>query len=372
MPPSAPPSLDRPTRVDAAIRAGVCSVAGWLLVSVGLGIGLPRWTAGMPGGGIPATIALACGASLLVLAVIAIVRATRGWGRLVIVPWFVVLLVLTYALSIALAAVFPPRPSLDAATPDGAEVVGMVAEDGVALEGWYFPSRNGAAVVLRHGAGSTRADALRHAQVLAAEGYGVLVTDARGHGGSSGQGMELGWYGELDTAAAVDVLAARPDVEPSRIAVVGLSMGGEEAIGAAGADPRIRAVVAEGATGRTAADKRWLAEEYGAAGVVQGLLDGVTYGLIDALTPLKPPPSLTESVAASSTPVLLVAAGEVADEGLVAERLRAAAPDRVQVWVVPESAHIAGLRTAPEEWRERVVGFLDGALRGGADPGAEG
>ena len=46
-------------------------------------------------------------------------------------------------------------------------------------------------------------------------------------------------------------------------------MGGEEAIGAAATDDRIRAVVAEGATGRTAADKAWLSEEYGLAGVVQ-------------------------------------------------------------------------------------------------------
>ena len=295
---------------------------------------------------------------------VSIVGETRGWGRLVLVPWLLILLVLTYSLSIALAAVHPPHPALDAVTPDGADVVEMVTDDGVTLEGWYFPSRNGAAVVLRHGAGSTRADALAHAQVLVEEGYGVLVTDARGHGGSSGRGMDLGWYGEVDTRAAVDLLAARPDVEAARIAVVGLSMGGEEAIGAAADDPRIRAVVAEGATGRTAADKQWLPEEFGAAGVAQGLLDRVTYGLIDVLTPIPPPRSLAGAVAESgSTPLLLIAGGDVADERFVAERLRAVAPDRVEVWVVPASGHISALATAPAEWRGRVVAFLDAALR---------
>src|SRR3546814_12493373 len=91
--------------------------------------------------------------------------------------------------------------------------------------------------------------------------------------------MEFGWYGEQDIRAAVDLLTARDDVDPDRIGVVGLSMGGEEAIGAAGDDARIRAVVAEGATGRTAEDKAWLAEEYGVAGVIQGFLDALTYGL---------------------------------------------------------------------------------------------
>jgi pimeloyl-ACP methyl ester carboxylesterase len=328
------------SRADAATRAIVSSICGWLLLSIGLGIGAPRW--GMPVSGILAAISLGCGAGLLVIAVVSIVRATRGWSRLVLVPWFLVLLVLTYALSITLAAVHPPHPALDAVTPEGADVVEMVTDDGVALEGWYFPSRNGAAVVLRHGAGSTRADALAHAEALAEAGYGVLVADARGHGGSSGRGMDLGWYGELDTRAAVDLLAARPDVEAARI----------------------RAVVAEGATGRTAADKQWLSEEYGAAGVVQGLLDRVTYGLIDALTPVAPPRSLAGAVAESgTTPILVIAGGDVADERFVAERLRAVAPGRVDVWVVPASGHISALTTVPAEWRGRVVAFLDAALR---------
>ena len=58
--------------------------------------------------------------------------------------------------------------------------------------------------------------------------------------------MDLGWWGEVDVPAAVTFLAAREEIDDARIGVVGLSMGGEQAIGALAVDPRIRVVVAEG------------------------------------------------------------------------------------------------------------------------------
>ncbi len=120
-------------------RAIVGSIAGWLLLSVGIGIGAPRWGQGMPVAVVLSAVALACGVALLVLAGAALIRATRGWGRLVLAPWVVVVLVLTYALSIAFAAAFPPHPGLDEATPAGAEVVEMTATDGVDARGLVLP-----------------------------------------------------------------------------------------------------------------------------------------------------------------------------------------------------------------------------------------
>jgi pimeloyl-ACP methyl ester carboxylesterase len=308
-------------------------------------------------------VALVVGVTLVALAGTLLFRAVRGWARLVVIPWGLAVLVGLYSLSIALAAVYPPRATSDEPLPADATRIEMISADGERLVGWYLPSRNGAAVVLRHGAGSTSATVMRHARVLNDAGYGVLATDARGHGGSGGQGMDLGWHGELDIQAAVDALAARRDVDADRIGVVGLSMGGEEAIGAAGADSRIRAVVAEGATGRTAADKAWLAEEYGVLGRVQGVLDAATYGLVDLLTPADPPPTLEQSIRDSSpTAMLLVAAGDRPDEDSVAVRLASLDPTRIQVWVVSGAGHVAALRTDPAAWREHVVGFLDVAL----------
>jgi hypothetical protein len=139
-------------------------------------------------------------------------------------------------------------------------------------------------------------------------------------------------------------------------------MGGEEAIGAAGVDPRIRAVVAEGATGRTAADNEDIRAEGHATTLEQGL-DRLTYGLTDLLTRASPPASLRSSVVSSDADFLLIAAGTAEREALAAASMRSADPQRVRTWTVPRAAHVEGLATEPEEWERRVVGFLDSELQ---------
>jgi fermentation-respiration switch protein FrsA (DUF1100 family) len=91
----------------------------------------------------------------------------------------------------------------------------FTTSDGVRLSGWYIPSMNGAAMVVLHGASSTRSAVLDQAAVLARHGYGVLLYDARGMGRSDGRAMNFGWYGDRDLAAAIDFVASQPDVDPT-------------------------------------------------------------------------------------------------------------------------------------------------------------
>jgi pimeloyl-ACP methyl ester carboxylesterase len=187
----------------------------------------------------------------------------------------------------------------------------------------------------------------------------VLALDPRGHGASSGRANDWGWFGEQDVPAAVTWLTEQDDVDPERIAVVGLSMGGEEAIGAAGVDPRIRAVVAEGVTGRSGADLDWLVGAYGWRGHVTQGVHRIQTAIVDLLGPASPPPTLREAAAAAAPrPILIVTAGERPDEALAAESIRSATPGSVEVWEVPGATHTAGLSTDPDGWRDRVVGFL--------------
>ena len=224
--------------------------------------------------------------------------------RLVAVPatvgLVVLLLVLVWSLGQAVAATNPPRPQLGSRTPADLGLtyrnVEFRAADGVRLSGWFIPSRNRAAVVLLHGAGSTRSNVLDHAGVLARHGYGVLLYDARGHGRSQGRAMDFGWYGDNDINGAIAFLRHQPNVDPRRLAAVGLSMGGEEAIGASAANEDIHAVVAEGATNRVAGDKAWMSDTYGIRGALTEDVEALTYGFADLLTDAKPPVTLHDAV----------------------------------------------------------------------------
>lgn len=339
------------------------------LVATGIGSGIAvrhaaagSWSILTAGGSAVAMLGLV----LTGIGVRGLWRGTRRWWRLLALPGTLAALGLLYACVIAaMATVVPPTP-LGAGGPHqlgpAAHEVRIETADGAPLAAWYLPSRTGAAVVLRHGSGSTRTATLPQAAVLARHGYGVLMIDARGHGNSGGRGMDLGWFGERDTAAAVDFLLARGDVRDGRVGLVGLSMGGEEAIGAAGADPRVRVVVAEGATARTAADKdAWLPG--GVPGAVQRGLDRLTDVAVRSMTPAPRPPTLADAVRrAGRTPFLLITAGTRPDEQRAAEVLRRLAPERVQVWTVAGAEHTAGLRAAPDEWERRVIAALDEAL----------
>jgi pimeloyl-ACP methyl ester carboxylesterase len=310
-----------------------------------------------------ALFCLAVGVGLLLWGAISAVRHRHGWARVPVIAVIAfVSMPVAFAFAMATAATYVPRVALGSETPSDRGLdyrdVAFEASDGVRLSGWYLPSTNGAAVILLHGAHSTRSNVLDHAAVLAADGYGVLLFDARGHGESGGRAMELGWYGDQDVTGAVSFVASQPDVTAA-IGVIGLSMGGEEAIGAAAADGRIHAVIAEGATNRVAGDLDWLADEYGMRGWIQGRLDWLRFSLTDVLTAASPPITLHDAVEqAAPTPFLLITAGNVKDESVAARELAASSPSTVEVWDVPDTAHTKALATHPVEWESRVTSFL--------------
>jgi dienelactone hydrolase len=276
--------------------------------------------------------------------------------------------IVIFVVAPAVAATNVPHPDLGA-TPASRgldyETLTLTTDDGVRLAGWYLPSTNRAAVVLLHGAGSTRSDVVDEAAVLARHGFGVLLLDARGHGHSGGRAMDFGWHGDSDIAAATGYLANRPDVDPQRLGVVGMSMGGEEALGATATNNLIRAVVAEGATARSAADEAWLSDEYGLRGLLQEQLEHAQDWVTDSLTSASVPTSNRAAVEASGDiRYLLITAGDVPDEGHAAAHVAAGAPDRVQTWTVRGAGHTEGLETQPDEWEGRVIAFLTDALGG--------
>jgi uncharacterized protein len=334
---------------------------------IGAAIGVPHLIAGITITAILGIASLAVGIVLLGAAIADGWRAARWRGRTALVAvLFLVAQFVVFPVSTAVFATNRAPMPLPATTPADVGLdhrdVTLSTDDGVELAAWYIPSTNGAAVILRHGSGSTRANVLTHARVLADNGFGVLMADARGHGESGGREMDFGWFGDADIAPAVGYLQTAEDVIDDRIAAVGLSMGGEELLGAAASLSEIRAVVAEGATGRTGED--WLPLRPDGAG---RWFSTAFYWVQDTTSELVSgahrPVDLRSAVeAVAPRPVLLIAAGEVDREAAAALRWQQTAPDSVTVWKVARAGHTDGLRTAPELWERRVVSFLAEAL----------
>ena len=168
------------------------------------------------------------------------------------------------------------------------ENVTFETRDGLELEGWYIPSRNGAAVISFPGRNGSQ----RQARMLARHGYGVLLFDRRGEGRSEGTPNAWGWGGEADVKAAIDYLQRRPDVDDDRIGGIGLSVGGEMMIEAAAETDELKAVVSDGAGARSYNEDK-LHDEPGLSKVLGGLMS-VTKTASVAVFSNQPPPDEPE------------------------------------------------------------------------------
>jgi alpha-beta hydrolase superfamily lysophospholipase len=355
---------------DQASRGAVALVAGIAGTVAGAGVaGAHLAKAGPDVAAVVAVVVLVTGLILLGWRAALLIRAVPGWWRLAVPPaavavlWFVL-----FPLTVAVYAVNVPPGPLGSATPAGYGLayqnVAFRTADGVRLSAWYIPPRNGAAVVLLPGAGSTRSSLLGQAAVLARHGYGALLADTRGHGLSGGHAMDFGWWGGRDIAAAVSFLEHQPGVHAGKIAVLGLSMGGEQAIAAMGSDRRIRAVVGEGVTGMQLADHGWL--PHGIDGALTRGMEWVQYTAAGLLSGAPHPMPLRDAIrAAAPRPVLIIAGAAVADEPAAARWFQAASHATVRVWVVPHAGHTQGLATAPRAWQADVIAFLNAALHPG-------
>jgi len=94
-------------------------------------------------------------------------------------------------------------------------------------------------------------------------GLAVLRFDFRGSGDSGGEFHEMTVSREIEDArAALDCLTARPEVDPARVGVLGLSLGGCVAACLAGTDERVCALVLWAATGHMERSFARLAPEF--------------------------------------------------------------------------------------------------------------
>jgi hypothetical protein len=239
--------------------------------------------------------------------------------------------------------------------------VTLHTRDGLDIAAAYAPSKNGAAVIVFPGRSADQVE--RRAQMLTRHGYGVLVLDQRGQGGSEGDPHLLGWTGENDLRAAIDYLQARPDVEPGGIGGLGLSVGGELLLQTAAHDPDLCAVVSEGA------GTRWVGEDLRTpfpAAVLQLPFLGVATVATAVFSDSLPPARLEQLVGdIAPRPILLIWTSRGIGGEWFNPNYYGAAGEPKTIWEIPESTHVDGLATRPAEYERRVIEFFDTHL---ADP----
>ena len=114
----------------------------------------------------------------------------------------------------------------------------------------HLPSAPGPhpGVIFCHGFTGHKAEAhflfVKAARELAKRGIASLRFDFRGSGESEGEFSEMSPATEIDDARrALHVLAEQPELDATRLGVVGLSMGGLVAACVAGREPSIRSTV---------------------------------------------------------------------------------------------------------------------------------
>lgn len=142
-----------------------------------------------------------------------------------------------------------------AAAPSAALAVRFDRPDGAVLAAEFHAASRAErrpAVLLLHQAGSSRREWDFLVPELLAQGIGVLTLDLRGHGESKPAADGDAFYRKLftdpdfappDVEAALAWLKTRPEADPSRIGVVGGSVGANLAFVAAGASWGVRAAI---------------------------------------------------------------------------------------------------------------------------------
>ena len=281
-------------------------------------------------------------------------RTLLAFGA-VVVAWVVVFpLAVSYVVTHASRAIVP---AADLGAPY--ENVELTTADGLRLRGWYIRSRNGAAVISFPG----RASSQQRAKLLARHGYGVLLFDRRGEGESEGDPNLFGWEGERDVHAAVRFLQGRPDVDPERIGGIGLSVGGEMMIAAAAESTALKAIVSEGASGRSVRD---IVANPGTTWQ-EVIGNGIATAGTAVFSNNRPPVDLRSLVPKISGAVFFVYGerGQPTEEPANRAFYDAAHAPR-QLWEVPGSGHIGGTEARPLEYERRIVGFFDRTLLGDA------
>jgi pimeloyl-ACP methyl ester carboxylesterase len=198
------------------------------------------------------------------------------------------------------------------------------------------------------------------AQFLYAAGYSTLLIDFQSTGESVGEAITFGWRERLDVIAAVQALKrVAPD---ERIGIIGTSMGGVATVQAASSLDVQAAILEAVYPSIDVAVKNRLRMRFGAAGPLLAplLLIQLRPGVGAWPSDLRP----VDNIAKLRCPILVI--GGAADRQTTTtdtQQLYAAANQPKDLWVIEDAGHVDYLQSAGDEYKRRVLAFLEPALR---------
>jgi dipeptidyl aminopeptidase/acylaminoacyl peptidase len=243
--------------------------------------------------------------------------------------------------------------------------VSVTAADGITLKGWYVhPAHyNGNVVVVLHGITDNREGMAGFARLFLDHGYAVLLPDARVHGESGGELATYGVKESDDIHRWVSWIYGHDS--PQCVYGMGESYGAALLLQALPVEPRFCAAVVESAfsTAREMSYERvsgplhlqpWFGRTLGRPVIASAVAYArLRYG-IDLFQP-----SPLDGIRNSRVPVLLIH-GEN-DQSINPHHsviLAGAAPDRVQLWLVPNAGHTMAWSAAHQEFEARTLAWF--------------
>jgi hypothetical protein len=244
------------------------------------------------------------------------------------------------------------------------EDVSITTPDAVTLGAWTIHphSTNGNAVILLHGLADNRIGMTGYAQLFLANGFIVLLPDARAHGASDGQLATYGLLERHDIHQWFDFITAQD--HPHCILGFAESMGAAELLQSLTAEPRFCAVAAESSFSNfreIAYDRMgqpfhlgpWFGRTLFRPIVEFAFLRARWKYHLD-MQQVSP----EGSVATTTVPVLLIH-GQI-DSNIPlrhARRTQARNPKAI-LWEVPNTDHCGAISAAPQEFNRRLLAWF--------------
>jgi pimeloyl-ACP methyl ester carboxylesterase len=271
------------------------------------------------------------------------------------------------ALNRARNVVSPPRfPILmqkpaDLGLPAFEEVV-FRSRDGIELSGWYIPSTNTGAVIMVHSLGSSRLQMRNYARALVESGYGILLFDLRAHARSGGAICTFGWLEHEDVLGAYDYLKGKPEIHPSRIGLLGFSLGAQVAIRAAAGTGLFSAVWVDGPIPIVYEDHFVSATRRSLRQLFFSPWWWLAYNTQEWLTGLDQPPALIDVIPKVSPRPLMVAAAGSDSMITAARRYFEAAKEPKQFWQMDDIPFGTGILEKGEDYDLKLIGFFNRSM----------